>query len=69
MVRRGTKEGGLVAVWNGHEVSVILRELPDQDGGGAEDAVVCAAYVHVSVNERRWPCVRLAHSLGNSLIA
>lgn len=46
MVRRGAREGDLIAVLDGGKVPVILRGVPGEGDGQTEYAVVCAAYVH-----------------------
>jgi hypothetical protein len=46
MVRRGAREGDLIAVLDGGKVPVILRQVPTKGNGGNQYAVVCVAYVH-----------------------
>jgi hypothetical protein len=46
MVRRGAREGDLIAVLDGGKVPVILREVPGEGNGEREYRVVCVAYVH-----------------------
>ncbi|OIW26613.1 HET-domain-containing protein [Coniochaeta ligniaria NRRL 30616] len=46
MVRRGAREGDLIAVLDGGKVPVILREVPGEAGQEKEYVVVCVAYVH-----------------------
>lgn len=46
MVRRGAREGDLIAVLDGGKVPVILRKVPLAPGAEEEYVVVCVAYVH-----------------------
>ncbi|KAB5536195.1 heterokaryon incompatibility protein-domain-containing protein [Coniochaeta sp. 2T2.1] len=46
MVRRGAREGDIIAVLDGGKVPVILRELPREGDRETEYQVVCVAYVH-----------------------